>query len=73
MKRRGMAWFDFLWTDINIDKLDQHELSQNDFIHVVCHPSYRGRSHTGRPAAWDYEMIDEVTVLPITAFEVKER
>ena len=79
-----MAWFEFLWTDEITEYLARHDVSQDDFESIVCHPIRRGISRTtGRPAAWGYsdegryimavyEMIDEITILPVTAFEVPE-
>ncbi len=77
-----MSYFRFQWTDEIIDHLAQHGISQQDFEDVVCDPDKRGQSRSsGHPAAWGYtrdgryviavyEEIDEITVLPVTAFEV---
>lgn len=79
-----MPYFNFFWTDDLIEHLAQHGVTQEDFEYVVCDPIKRGRSRSsGRPAAWGYspegryiiaiyEKIDEVTVLPVTAYEVSE-
>jgi hypothetical protein len=64
--------------------MGQHGVSQDDFEHVVCNPSSQGYSRSsGLPAAWGYtsdgryiiaiyEELDEVTLLPVTAYEVAE-
>ena len=79
-----MPYFEFLWTDEIIEHLAEHGLTQDDFEYVVCHPEFQQPSRSsGRPAAWGftvdgrfviavYELIDEVTILPVTAFEVDE-
>ena len=79
-----MPYFEFLWTEEIIEHITEHGLSQDDFEHVVCHPEVQGASHSsGLPAAWGYtpdqrfviaiyELIDAVTVLPVTAYEVDE-
>ena len=79
-----MSYFDFIWTDEVIDHIAQHGISQDNFEAVVCHPQSKGFSKlSGLPAAWGYtsdsrylivvyEEVDEVTILPITAYEVPE-
>ena len=79
-----MPYFEFLWTDAIVRHLAEHEISQEDFERVVCRPSSKGYSRSsGLPAAWGYtpdgryivavyEELDEVTILPVTAYEVPE-
>ena len=79
-----MAYFDFLWTDELVAHLAEHGISQDDFEHVVCHPYSKGYSRSSSlPAVWGYtadgryimavyEELDEMTVLPVTAYEVPE-
>ena len=79
-----MPYYDFLWTDDNIEHLAEHGITQDDFQQVVCNPSREGKSRSsGLPAAWGYttngryimavyEELDAVTILPVTAFEVPE-
>ena len=79
-----MAYYEFLWTDEIIDHLAQHGVSPEDFERIVCHSRVRGRSRSsGDPVAWGYtddgryiiavyELIDELTVLPVTAYEIEE-
>ncbi len=79
-----MSYFDIIWTDEAIDHIAQHGISQDNFEEVVCHPQSKGLSKSsGVPAAWRYtsdgrylivvyEEVDEVTIIPITAYEVPE-
>lgn len=79
-----MPSFDFLWTDDIVAHIGEHGVSQDDFEHVVCKPVSRGVSRsTGLPAVWGYtpdgryiiavyEELDQVTILPVTAYEVPE-
>ena len=79
-----MPYFEFLWTGDIVRHLAEHGISQDDFEHVVCNPSSRGYSRSsGLPAAWGhttdgryvmavYEELDEVTILPVTAYKVRE-
>ena len=55
-----------------------------DFVWTVCHPQSKGYSRSsGLPAAWGYthdgryliavyEELDDMTILPVTAYEVPE-
>lgn len=79
-----MPWFDFMWTDATIQPLAEHGIEPDDYEEVVCNPVKQTTSRTtGKPAAFGYttdgrylfavyEMIDPVTVLPVTAFKVKK-
>jgi hypothetical protein len=79
-----LPYFDFIWTDENIEHLAEHGVSPEDFEHVVSHPERKGFSRSTKlPAAWGhtpdgryiiavYELIDAMTVLPVTAYEVPE-
>jgi hypothetical protein len=76
--------FDFLWTDEIVRHLAEHGISQDDFEQVVCHASSKGWSRSsGLPCVWGhtadgrsviavYEELDDMTVLPVTAYEVPE-
>jgi len=75
-----MAYFFFFWDPRRVEKLELHGAEIEDFEHVVENPvkvetsrsSERhiafGYSSDGRWMACVYEMLDEDTVLPITAF-----
>ena len=79
-----MPYFEFIWTDEIIEHLAQHGVSQDDFEYVACNPQSRGFSRaSGLPAAWGhtpdgryllavFEEIDDVTLLPTTAYIVLE-
>lgn len=77
-----MAYFHFLWTDEIVEYLAEHGVSPEDFETVVRQPERRGESRsTRRPCCWGeaadgrylicvYEYLDEMTIIPITAYEV---
>ena len=79
-----MPYFEFLWTNENIEHIAEHGISQDDFEQVVCDPVDETRSRSsGLPIAFGYtvdqryimaiyEMLDETTVLPVTAYKVRE-
>jgi hypothetical protein len=79
-----MPYYEFLWTDEIVDHLAEHGIDPDDFEHVVCHPTSKGVSRSSNlPAAWGYtpdgryiiavyEELDEMTILPVTAYEASE-
>ena len=79
-----MPYFEFLWTDEIVEHIADHDVSEDDFEAVVCHPVRTGESRSsGLPAAWGYttdgryiiaiyEELDDVMILPVTAYEVPE-
>jgi len=79
-----MAYYEFLWSDPIVEHVDEHGISTQDFEDAVCHPVSTGKSRSsGLPAAFGYahdgryiiaiyEMLDETTVIPVTAYEVDE-
>jgi hypothetical protein len=79
-----MAYFDFIWTDDIVQHIAENGVTQDDFEFVVSNPVRRGISRSsGLPAAWGhtedgryiiavYDEIDEMTVLPVTAYAVPE-
>lgn len=79
-----MPWYDFFWTDDVIEHLADHGISCEDFERVVCSPFDTDFSRaSGDLAAFGYtqdrrfivavyEMIDDITVRPITSYEVPE-
>jgi len=78
-----MAYLDFHWTDAIVEHLAEHGIRQEDFAEVVSDPERRGESRsTGRPCCWGetsdgrhlfcvYEYLDEMSIIPITAYEVR--
>jgi len=79
-----VAYLDFLWNNEIVNHIAEHGISQDDFEHVVCHPFSKGYSRSsGLPAAWGYtpdgryvmavyEELDDMTILPVTAYEAPE-
>ena len=79
-----MPYFEFIWTDEIKQHINHNGISQDDFEEVVCHAARRGKSRSsGLPAASGYtldgryvfavyEEIDDVTLVPVTAFVVPE-
>lgn len=79
-----MPYYDFIWTDEIIEHIAQHDITADDFQEVVCHAVIRGTSHSsGRLAAWGetsdgrimiaiYESLDDITIIPVTAYEVPD-
>ena len=75
----------YLWTDEIISHLAEHAVMPEDFEYVLDHPIKKGKSDsTGRPCVWGYtedgrfvvaiyRELDEVTVQPVTAYEVPPR
>jgi uncharacterized DUF497 family protein len=79
-----MPYFEFLWTDKTVEHIAEHDISTEDFEEIIRHPVSRSRSRSsGLPAAFGYtsdgryviaiyELLDETTIIPVTAFEVDE-
>lgn len=77
-----VAWSRFLWSDEVIEHLDEHGVTPEEFEEIVKFPEARGQSpRTRRPCCWGhahdgrflicvYEVIDDTTILPVTAYEV---
>ena len=79
-----MPFYFFVWDDENEQHLAEHGVTPEEFQEVVCDPDSEADSRsTGKPIAFGetasgkylagvYEFIDDVTVDPITAYEVDE-
>ena len=77
-----MPYYEFFWNDEIIEHLAEHDVAPEDFEQVVSDPDDVGTSDSsGLPCAWGetadgrfviciYEEIDDVLLLPVTAFEV---
>lgn len=76
-----MAYFLFLWNEVNEQHLSEHGVNVAEFEAIVCNAEFVDESRSsgrliafgeveGRFLACVYEMLDEVTVLPVTAYEV---
>ena len=79
-----MPFYFFVWTGENEEHLAGHGVTPDEFEEVVSQPDFVGANRsTGRPIAFGrtaagrylaciYELIDESTVLPVTAYEPQE-
>jgi uncharacterized DUF497 family protein len=83
-----MPWYDIVWDDTpggNVDHLAEHGVTTTEAEHVIMHPAKVehsrssgriiafGRTDTGRMLAVVYELLgDNITVLPITAFDLED-
>ena len=73
-----MPFYYFIWTDEIIEHLALHEVTQEE---AVCDPDRvehsrssdrliaLGNTSTGRYLACVSELVDETTLLPVTAYE----
>ena len=82
-----MPWFDIVWDDSlphrNVAHLAEHGVSPDEAEDVLMNAIGRersratgrwiafGRTSAGREIAVVYEMIDAITVLPVTAFDLE--
>jgi uncharacterized DUF497 family protein len=78
-----MAWVEVLWTDANRRHIAEHGIHVAEVEHVLRHPLQTTVSRTtGRPVAVGltpagrgvlvvYDWLDDVTVYPITAYDVE--
>ena len=82
-----MAWFDYLWLEGdggNIEHIAEHGLKSEDIEHVMENFAAEGTSQSsGRPVRFGFtpdgryiavvfEWIDDVTLYPVTAYEVED-
>lgn len=79
-----MPYFDFVWTEEIITHLVEHDISREEFEEVVSKPSRVSVSRSsGRPCCWGqtaggrqlfcvYEFLDDLTIIPVTAYEVPD-
>jgi uncharacterized DUF497 family protein len=80
-----MPFYFFLWDEAVVEHLAEHDVTPAEFEEIVQWSRDRGTSaSSGRPLAGGfaddgrliicvYELIDETTVLPITAYEPTEK
>lgn len=77
----GMPYYFFVWNDLIAGYLAEHSVTPDEFEAVVCDPVSTDTSRSsgrciafgeanGRFLACVYEMLDDSTVLPVTAYEV---
>ncbi|MHB1034974.1 MAG: hypothetical protein ACYC35_21675 [Pirellulales bacterium] len=79
-----MPFYLFIWSDMIEVHLAAHGVTPDEFEEVICDPDEVCQSRSsGRPVAFGetstgkylacvYELLDESTVLPITAYEVED-
>ena len=82
-----MVWFDYLWLDGeggNIEHIAENGLTPDDIEYVMENfTSEKTSRSSGRPVRFGFtpdrryiavvfEWIDDVTVYPVTAFEIEE-
>ncbi len=80
-----MPWYDIIWNyepGGNVEHVAEHGLTPDEVEAVICNPLEKTTSRTsGRPVVTGYttdgrlilvvyEEIDDVTVYPVTAYEV---
>ncbi len=80
-----MPYFEFVWTEEIIEHLAEHGVSREIFEEVVSNPNHISISRSsGRPCCWGktaagrhwfcvYEFLDDMTIIPITAYEVSDK
>lgn len=75
-----MPWIDFFWYDENLSHLADHKISPEEFEEVVMASRFvefsdsgsdmvRGQTASGRWLVCIFQRIDEISILPITAYE----
>lgn len=82
-----MVWFDYLWlegVEGNLEHVAEHDLTPEVVEYVIENyeaervsrssgrPMRFGHATDGRYIAVVFEWIDDVTVYPVTAFEVED-
>lgn len=82
---RAMPFYFYVWPDEIVEHLAEHGLTPDDFEHVLGNPTEKGTSDSsGLPAAWGYtedgrfiiavyRELDDMSIQPVTAYEVPER
>lgn len=82
-----MPWFDIFWTPDAESHLASHGVTVREFEEVLLAASRRmietsmssdyftveGETSTGRQLRIVFDMIDDITVFPITAYEPSEK
>jgi uncharacterized DUF497 family protein len=79
-----LPFYSFIWNDEIEEHIAQHGVTPDEFEEVVCDPDEVDRSlSSNRPIAFGetsngkylacvYELLDDATVLPVTAYEVED-
>jgi hypothetical protein len=80
---RRVPFYFFIWSDEIKARIALHGVTPDEFAEVVCDPEDVGQSRssgrfvafgetsTGKYLACVYELYDNATVLPVTAYEVE--
>ncbi len=80
-----MPWFDVYWSDEALEHLAQHGVTQDEFEDVVFsarvfdvsdssgRPLVDGFTSAGRRLVCVFEYIDNISILPITAYSPEEQ
>lgn len=79
-----MPFYLFIWNEMIERHLAAHSVTPDEFEEVVCdpdevgesrssgHPIAFGATSTGKYLACVFELLDDTTVLPVTAYEVED-
>lgn len=79
-----MPFYFFIWEPENVQHIADNDITPEEFEEVVSHPKRTGKSRssglpiafgptsTGKFIAAVYRMIDDDTVHPITAYEIRD-
>ena len=81
-----MPWYDIIWTSAAIDHLAEHGVSPEEFEEVVLSarrsaldfsratglPLIEGFTNAGRWLVCVFEYEDQVTIIPVTAYEPED-
>jgi uncharacterized DUF497 family protein len=79
-----VPYYHFIWNDKNEAHAAEHGITPDEFEEVVCGPDEVKRSRSsGRPIAFGetstgkyiacvYEVLDDFTVIPVTAYEIED-
>jgi len=77
-----MPYLDVIWTDDNVAHLGEHDVSPWEAEEVLQDPDFSvtsresgrpmavGHTANGRRLAVIYDLIDPITVYPITAYDI---
>lgn len=78
-----MPWFDLIWDDANEAHIAEHGLTVDDVINAINdpideftsrssgRPMIEGYALDGRVIVVSFEYLDEISIYPITAYEVE--
>lgn len=82
-----MPWYDFIWDDGpggNVEHIAEHGLTPEEVEFVIEHPDWversrssdrtvaHGQTRDGRYIVAVYDLVDDITIYPVTAYEPDE-